>query len=471
MLTRLGDGLRRLRPVEGWFRRVAPDPRFRALDPWIRRQLGGKNALSQQDYDTLVGYFALGIAAYRSARCERVHYPGLPGTRGWSVEGVEGFARSGLLLAAWISTRGDGLGTPDGGRFDAADHLLRGLAAGSDPDSPAFWGWPVDYDQRIIEAGDIALIAWLLRDRLDAAARRNLARWLTAVLPCKVYGGNWHLAPLLAGLAAAALGAPPDPSLRERVRALQSLALEDGWYAENRAGRVDHYTAWQMQFGLPLAARMGEVVDAGWVNDRLVDFARGFAAFFTPNGGVPMFGRSLCYRFAVPAPLILAAAIAPEAVAPGLARRALDVVWAHFIAEGGLAHGTVTQGCGDRPTPELLENYLGRGSCLWSLRSLVAAYLQPPTSPFWTDPPLPLPVEQGSFAHHLAGPDLEVIGDGESLVVEVRHGRNRGLAEPRRQPMGLVRRLAQVVFRRPFRPDNYAVKYCRPRYRSDDRWV
>lgn len=460
--------------VSGWGTRIRPSPALAARDATLRAGHASGQAIGNGGYDALVGYFAAGVAAYRSAGCALVTYPGLPGTRGLRVEGLEGFARSGTLLAAWVSTRGDRIALPDGLAFDAFSHLVSGLAAGTDPAHPESWGEAVDLDQRIVEAGDIAVIVLTLRERLPAAlgaaACDRLARWLLGAAERRVYGGNWHLFPLLACHAASVLGRPaPEALLATHREHILGLALPDGWFNENHAGRVDLYTPWQMHYALAVFRMMvtGEGELARLAETSLRDFARPYLHFFSPHG-FPLFGRSLPYRFSVPTPLTLAAALPDPPVSAGEARRALDATWSHYIARGGLAAGSVTQGPEGGDDAALLENYSGRASALWSLRSLVVAYWFPADHAVWTAAPEPLPVERGSFAFTLAGPRLAVAGEGGTGRVTVRHLANAGLGCPPVTPHGPWRRVLEALLRRPFRPANYAAKYMREAYVSDD---
>jgi len=458
--------------VPGWFRRTRPDPRFAAWDPGIAA-LGARTApLRPADLDALTGYIAAGVEAYRSPGCARILPPGLPSTAGIAAEGLEGFARSGALLAAWVAHRGARIALPDGTRFDALGHLAQGLAAGTDPRSREYWGPIGDRDQRMVEAADIALIVWLLREELAAAlppaSRDALLAWLGTAAGRETWGSNWELYPVMASLAREAWGCAPDPDKVLRYRIAEHLDLGGGWYDENVAGRVDHYTAWAMHHALTLIARMDPVLDAGRAERGLRAFAPGFLRFFGP-AGAPMFGRSLTYRLATPTPLIHAVALAAPPITPGEAWRALDATWRHFLARGALRHGTVTQGlAGPGPRAEIVENYMGRSSALWSLRPLVALYMRPPSAPLWQATPEPLPVELGSYTLELPEPRLTVIGDHASGVVEVRHHRNAGLPPAPVLPQAVWQRAAEALLRRPMRPSNFAAKYQRPAYRTDE---
>ena len=459
---------RMLGAVDGWFHRVGPAPALLALDEGLRADLGDRPLLANADYDRLVAYLAAGVRQYRSAGCAHILYPGVPGAYGKRVEGMEGFSRTAPLLAAWISTRGDLIALPDGTMFDAFGHVAAGLQAGTTTSSAEYWGDAEDYDLRIVEAGDIALVAWMLRDRLRAAlpghAQEALLRWLANAQARRIYGGgNWHLFCVSIGLSLEAWGVAHDPATRRHYDVFKESHRGGGWFTDG--GRVDHYNAWQMHYFLPFLARMDPLLDVGFIEAALRDFARDYVHLFAPRG-FPIFGRSACYRMAVPTPLVMAAGLSHDPFPAGVARRALDAVWTHFIGRGALSAGAVTQGYhGDQP--ELLENYSGRGSSHWALRSLTAAYFQARTAPIWTAAPEPLPVERASYDLTFEPAGLRVIGDREKGTVEVRPLANDAAPQTPFERMGLFRRIAQVLLRRPLRLANTHAKYDWPAYRSD----
>jgi hypothetical protein len=459
-----------VRPVDGWGRRVPDDRGLLSLDRAIRT-MADKPALSNEDYDRLVGYFAAGVRAYRNKDCSLVLYPGVPGTRGLLVEGVEGFARSAPLLAAWIASgRGRVIPTPDGHGFDALSHLLNGLSAGADRASHGYWGRIVDLDQRIVEAGDIALTVWLLHDQisheLPKGRRDAVLGWLADVAGRAIYGGNWHLFPVIVGATLQACDHPfPSELILHHYEAFKRSYVGDGWFSDAEGGRIDYYNAWQMHYFLYWIDKINPNLDPTFIRQALALFAGNFRFFIAPDG-VPIFGRSLGYRMAVPAPLVLAAHSDCRDIPAGLARRALDAVWGHFIRLGALRAGTVTQGYGTA-CPELLENYSGRGSCLWALRSLVAAYAAPQQTGIWAATAAALPVEESSYDVTISGPGLRLIGDHTTRSVEIRPSRNEGRGWPPMRKMSLLRKVGQFALQRPLRLDNFRAKYDQECYRSD----
>jgi hypothetical protein len=155
----------------------------------------------------------------------------------------------------------------------------------------------------------------------------------------------------------------------------------------------------------------------------------------------------------------------PDSVTPGEARRALDLSWRFFVARGALRAGTVTQGyC--LPDPRILDNYSGPGSCLWSLRSLVAAFYVPDQSPFWTSPGDPLPVEQGDFTIQVPSTGWTITGNRATGDVVLDTGAAGHESASPLQDYPIHRRLVDRVLGRARRPGNTAAKYGGGRYSS-----
>ncbi len=177
-----------------------------------------------------------------------------------------------------------------------------------------------------------------------------------------------------------------------------------------------------------------------------------------------MLGRSACYRMAAPAPLVLAQAWQEQRnlVSAAEARRGLDAVWQYFITHGAVCKGTVTQGYFESD-PRLLEDYSGPASCLWSLRSLVAAFALPDSHAFWQADPAPLPVEQGDYRVPIAPTAWTVVGDRASSTVRIETGQPD---EPALEGFSPFDRLIGWFSRHPRRPKNIAAKYQRAHYDS-----
>jgi hypothetical protein len=205
-------------------------------------------------------------------------------------------------------------------------------------------------------------------------------------------------------------------------------------------------------------------IDSDFIDDSLNDFVQNYKFLFSTEG-IPITGRSICYRIAAPAPLIAAAVRKLDSVSSGMARRALDCVWKYFISKGAVCHGKVTQGYW-LDDMSLLDNYSGPGSGLWSLRSLVLAFYCPPDSDFWMAPLEKLPIEQGDYKVFIPEIQWEIRGCKLTTEVQIIKGNNAGNAFRQMEKHTFLRKAAEFVTCLPFRPGNSYVKYKLHKYSS-----
>jgi len=178
-------------------------------------------------------------------------------------------------------------------------------------------------------------------------------------------------------------------------------------------------------------------------------------------------GRSLCYRLALPAPVVAASLVAPERIAPGEAMRALDATWSYYVARGAVEQGRITQGvCADDKA--LLDGYSGPASCLWSLRSLVVAYYAETLQPMFETPREPLPVERGDFTVRADAPGWTVEGKRADGHIRLRIDANAGNEPAPLHAYGRGNSIKEWLAQAPRRPNNSAALYGRPEYSTAD---
>jgi hypothetical protein len=254
---------------------------------------------------------------------------------------------------------------------------------------------------------------------------------------------NWHLFPVLINRVLASLGYPTDDSLPPRHYArFKSFYVGGGWFSDGPGGRFDYYNAWGKHYALFWINQVDPCFDPAFLDASLGEFVRVYKYFFSPVG-VPIMGRSICYRMATPAPLVAATMRNVGGISPGLARRALNCVWAYFIARGALRRGGITQGYWGEDW-RLLDNYSGPGSSLWSTRSLTVAFYHPPQTKFWTAPEDPLPIEKYDYSLPIPAIGWEIRGRKVSAEVRIV---KRGYAAPHFRPGHLALRLHDFTIR------------------------
>jgi hypothetical protein len=439
----------------------------RLLQPFHQR--GNR---SNSDFDGLVRYFAQGWRCYRRPDRAGASYPGLPSWSGRRVDELEGFSRLMPLFGAWCASgRAPTVQLPGGEPLSLADEFREGLVAGTDPTSPSYWGTMAGRSpQQIVEAADISLALWFFRPTvwqdLSPLQRERVARWLAGMEECPGLDKNWHLFYVLTDRVLESLGWPGlIPSARRRFERVKEFHLGDGWFTDGPAGPVDYYNAWGFHYPLYWIHRIDPSWDPAFIQACSGRFLGGYRFLIGPEG-FPMLGRSIPYRLAAPAPLVLWHGLHADIVSPGLARRALEATWSYFIRRGAVRHGMVTQGYFG-PDSRLVDSYSGPASSFWSLRSLVAAFSFAAAGPFWTSTPEPLPVEVADVEVRLEGPGWLVRGEHATQALSIEVLRNDAASSPPLASAGLLDHVRSIAYGRPVRPKNDEAKYGRRVYRSD----
>ncbi len=263
-----------------------------------------------------------------------------------------------------------------------------GLANGTNPEHPEFWGWPGDNNQRLVEMAAIGFALRLVPEHvwhpLPSAAQRNLAHYLQVAHRSAFPNCNWKFFRILIGLGLSEVGEDVDLSLHEAyLDDLDAYALSRGWYFDGKPKQVDHYIPFAFHYyGLIYATLADDRERAEIFRDRASAFAVGISHWYAEDGAALPFGRSLTYRFA------------HAAIWGGYAFAGLDALpwgeiqgfylrnlrwWSKqpiFDAAGLLTIGYTY------PNLLISEGYNGPGSPYWALKAFLPLALGD-DHPFW----------------------------------------------------------------------------------------
>jgi hypothetical protein len=433
-----------------------------------------KETLSMENYEQLFTYFLEGYYFYKSKSGALVNYPGLPSKHMREIDQLEGFTRMAPLIGAWLySGRNPILTLHNGNSIDLAVALKQAIIAGTDPESEEYWGRMKKKDQRIVEAADVALVLWMTRtqlwDTLGPDQQKHISRWLAQVNGKKIPDNIWHLFVALVNAVLIDLGQEEgsENQIQQHYVSMKKFYRGKGWFTDGlkHGERFDHYNAWGIHYSLYWLNKIQPELDSPFIQDAVGEFSESYKLLFTPNG-FPIYGRSICYRMALPAPLIMASTHSPKQVSSGEARRAMDLTWRYFIQHGAVRAGTVTQGfCGT--DPRILDHYSGQGSCLWSLRSLIIALSLPATDSYWQTSPEWLPIEKQSYTVTLDVPGWVVSGDSQQQVTLQRIHDDPKRTEPKLEEYGWLESFKEKFTYRLARPQNTGAKYDGSSYSSE----
>jgi hypothetical protein len=449
-------------PRLGWLRYKQAPRHADHADIELQRAFLSRDLDVEQRYEALFRYFLAGFCSAATPSFERAHYRGMGSHSGHRISGVEGFARTAPLFAAWLAS-GRPVSFADVGghrELDISHILTSALTTGSDPVHRAYWGRTGSRSQLIVEAADIALALWLSRDHvwmnLKGVARSNLVAWLRSAAQAEVHTNNWLL---FGALIEAVLAALEGREMRksENYERFRRLYLGHGWFSDAEGERiVDFYNAWGVTHALFWIGQIQPHFDRTFLRETVLRSADLTAHLISPKG-IPIMGRSVCYRTAVPMPVVAATLLDDSREQSGRARRALDCVWRYFIANGAARDGTLTQGYfGD--DARIFNNYSGPGSSHWGLRSLIPAFLHPPRSSFWVVEERALPVECHDYRIELGELGWIIEGEQKSGDIRIRIPANAG-RQPSLKDYRLSHRIREAAYQKAMRPQNREAAY------------
>ena len=373
--------------------------------------------------DRLVAYVAEAFSHYAVWDYTHAYYPGRPSQQTTRVDALEGVSRVIPTLAAWLNgntKNSHRLETLSGTIIDVAELLQTAFLAGTDPNHKGFWGNLHDYDQRICESADLALALWLSKewvwDKFTDEQRNQVVTWFKQVNDCETVDNNWHLFPLTVQFVIKDLTGE-DLICPIKYKRIKEFYVGDGWFRDGAKGNYDYYNAWGFHYSLYWIDQIEPGFDPVFIREAMASFVRKYRYFFTDEG-LPLFGRSACYRLAAAAPLIAAVDHGRGGISIGQVKRAFSTSLKYFISNGALKSGSPTQGVFSDDT-RLVDNYSGPASSFWSLRALNIALFCGERTGFWEAEEEPLEIEKGDFSFEIKAIEAKVIGVNKTNEVVV----------------------------------------------------
>ena len=312
----------------------------------------------------------------------------------------------------------------------------RGLANGTDPSHPEYWGVISDRDQRQVELAAIgfaiAMVPEHIWEPLTDEQKRTVSAYLLAARNKQFIDNNWKFFRVLIDLGLTRASIPFDRSETERyLDEIEAFRLGEGWYRDGPVKRVDHYIPFAMHFYALIYSVLAkdDMKRGDAYRERAKAFAPDIRHWFGPDGAALAFGRSQAYRFAAGGFWGALAFAGLEALPwPEIKGYYMRHIrwWSQLpIAE---RDGVLSIGYG-YPNLLMSESYNSAGSPYWALKFFLALAL-PADHPFWTAEEAPAPsftdpiplAEPGMVAMHTPG-NVVVLSSGQ------QHDKMRGAAE------------------------------------------
>ncbi|MEY8354865.1 DUF2264 domain-containing protein [Lachnospiraceae bacterium 54-53] len=285
-----------------------------------------------------------------------------------------------------------------GGGRGFEDIYQQGLAHGTDPAHPEYWGGFGDYDQRFVEMAAIAsgliFTPEKIWEPLSEKEKENLANWLYGINEHIIPDCNWQFFMILVNVALQKLGCRYSKErLESGLEKIESYYMGDGWYRDGGSCQKDYYISFAMHYyGLLYAVAMEDEEPERCLRfkERARLFAGDFIYWFDENGAALPYGRSLSYRFGEAAfwSAYVFAGLndIPAGVVKGIISRHLNWWLDQKMFD---RDGVLTIGYG-YPNLIMAERYNAPGSPYWGMKTLLCLGL-PDDHPFWTVPARELP--------------------------------------------------------------------------------
>jgi hypothetical protein len=315
-----------------------------------------------------------------------------------------------------------------GGAFEDQARYLEGIANGTDPDHPEYWGDVGQHDQRMVEMAGISLAFILAPEKfwepLSPTSKDKIASWMLTINEHPTADNNWLFFRVLTNLAMRNVGQKwSDTAVRAALDRLDAFHIADGYYRDGKWYQLDYYMPMAFHFyGLMVAKLASDLYPehAARYRQRARTFAQDFQHWFADDGAAVPFGRSMTYRFAQAA-FWAACAFADEEVLPwgrikGLVLRHLRWWGTQPITD---RDGVLSIGY-SYPNLLMSEAYNAPGSPYWALKTFLVLSL-PEDHPFWIaeeEPGDALPsgrvlVPAGGFIARRAPGDAVVLTGGQ----------------------------------------------------------
>ncbi|MDZ7927405.1 MAG: DUF2264 domain-containing protein [Agrobacterium sp.] len=351
------------------------------IDPMTRfNPLHGNPLRTRADVRKALDDSFAPLLAYFSEGSARVTLSGTGYQFDRAAGDLEGFARP-LWGIAPLALSGDS--------FAHWPLLARGIANGTDPAHPDYWGDVRPKDQRLVE---LAALGFALRlapehlwEPLSEVEKANLRSYLLKARGLVYSDNNWKFFRVMLDLALDRLDIPYDRALTETyLSELDGFYIDDGWYRDGEYRRIDHYIGFAMHFYGLIYARLSKPDDIRGkrYRERATLFAADFKSWFDEDGGALAFGRSMTYRFACGG-FWAALAFAEEEALPWGEIKGLYLRHLRWWANKPIADrdGVLSIGYA-YPQLTMSESYNSAGSPYWAFKAFLPLAL-PESHPFW----------------------------------------------------------------------------------------
>lgn len=381
---------------------------------------------TRQHWEELFLTLLKGILTHASDSKAQVLIPTIHHKRRRS-DGLEGFARSFIMVGPWLHTNQSSCINVDETTVDLVEFYREGLLAGTDPQHPEYWGAIANQSQHLVECASLAWSLYLSKsqiwDRYSEQEKHQIANYLLQCNQVQSNPTNWLLFDVITNTVLKRLGMPySSEQIHTKLQMCNAMYVGDGWYRDGLVGNYfDYYNAW----GFHYYHLMWVILDgdsqpelAQLHLDRMRQFMRNFRYFFAGDGTTPCFGRSMTYRFAYLAPIALGLHLNCIDLDMGEIKTMYNLGTKVFFENAILTNDLHLSLGYLRPCSSMLESYSCGGSPYWAGKAF-NLFLLPNSHPFWQVSEKPLPIHTKSFSIPIKSPGFLLLGSQETGHVQL----------------------------------------------------
>ena len=286
-----------------------------------------------------------------------------------------------------------------GGETSCLDgYIAEGIAHGTDPGHPEYWGSYEDGEQAYVEMAALAYGLLMTPEKvwepLCDTERENFNHWLYQINTHRISDNNWLFFRVLVNCGLRNVGARYSAEQIEAdLNRIDDFYLGEGWYSDGVTAQRDYYIGFAMHFYSLIYAKLMEKEDpdrSAKYKERAKLFAQDFLYWFGERGEALPYGRSLTYRFAQGCFWCALAFAGVEAFAWGAIKGIVNRHFRWWFSQPILdCENKLTLGYA-YPDLVICEGYNSPQSPYWSWKSFLLLAL-PEDHPFWTAEEQPLP--------------------------------------------------------------------------------
>lgn len=322
---------------------------------------------SNRDFESLFNFFEVSRKSKYILDKTRLNECLFKSANGADLDAIEGVSRYLPYLSVNILNMKDS--------DEKEQHILEFvniLSQGTNKNSASYWGDPLDYDQLVCEASDIALSLWLLKDLVwdKLECKHQVLSWLFECQKKKVSENNWFLFIITIQAVLNSFDSKYDINTMLLDKVL-SWEVQDGWFRDGKKGDIDLYSCWAINYSIFWLS----LINPTLIGDKRDFFKRSYDSvleLYDSKGRAPIFGRSVCYRLSISVPLFSYAYLSQDESIGQTALSILSKSYEYYSQKGAFVSGRVSSGVfSDDLT--YLDDYSGPHSSLWGLRSLIIA--------------------------------------------------------------------------------------------------